>query len=141
MVYYHIYESAIHFANISYICFHEKMLIKECWALLINICPWSFPITTRPDVLYKQAKVTLDSLHFLSISFMKTNIWDICKINGTLIIIYWIMCLTEWNIFLQYRCHFRYIQASSYPWLLWVNSGTSHSQPWTRNVSLMLAKA
>ncbi len=74
---------------------------KECWALLINTCPWSFPVTAgvraspdpiscksdhrrlssgcvkclestdmswsmenRPEVLYKQAKVALDSFYF-----------------------------------------------------------------------------
>ncbi len=65
-------------------------VLKKCWALLINMCPWSFPITTgirassgrvkclestdiscsmenRPEVLYKQAKVALDYLVRLGI--------------------------------------------------------------------------
>ncbi len=35
---------------------------KECWALLINICPWSFPITTE-----------VRGTHKLSLNISKTN--------------------------------------------------------------------
>ncbi len=63
------YESAIYFANISYICFYERNT-KEMHIFWVE---W------HGFIRYKQTGVVRYSI---SISFIITDIWDICKING-----------------------------------------------------------
>ncbi len=88
-----IYESAIYFAKISNIWLNERNT-KEKWIfnqtlhghMWLTLCIFS---TKRYSSIFFHhiiINLTLQSLrYFLSIPFIKANIWDFCKLNVTLI--------------------------------------------------------